>query len=103
MAAKSFADYGAEVIKVEPPRTGAPERLLGPFPTMSPIPQTGGVHLFLNTNKLGVTLDLENSRARDLLLRDARKRRYRFQSERSGGLRAARAALVHAYRCDFRS
>ncbi len=67
MAAKSFADFGAEVIKVEPPRTGAQERQLGPFRDDKPDPETGGLHLFLNTNKLGVTLDLEKPRALELL------------------------------------
>ncbi|MDO8434133.1 MAG: CoA transferase, partial [Candidatus Binatus sp.] len=67
MAAKSFADFGAEVIKVEPPRRGALERTLGPFRDEMPDPETGGLHLFLNTNKLGVTLDVEHSRGRDLL------------------------------------
>lgn len=67
MAAKSFADFGAEVIKVEPPRTGSREGGLGPFRDEMPDPETGGLHLFLNTNKLGVTLDLENPRGRDLL------------------------------------
>jgi len=66
-AAKSFADFGAEVIKVEPPGTGAQERQLGPFRDEMPDPETGGLHLFLNTNKLGITLDLENPRAREIL------------------------------------
>lgn len=69
MAAKSFADFGAEVIKVEPPRSGARERQLGPFRDAMPDLETGGLHLYLNTNKLGVTLNLEDSRARDLLMR----------------------------------
>ena len=69
MAAKLFADFGAEVIKVEPPRVGARERQLGPFRDDVPDPETGGLHLFLNTNKLGVTLDLELPRARELALR----------------------------------
>ncbi len=67
MAAKSFADFGAEVIKVEPPHSGARERQLGPFRGDTPDLETGGLHLFLNTNKLGVTLDLESPRARELL------------------------------------
>ena len=66
MAAKSFADFGAEVVKVEPPRTGSQERTLGPFRDEMPDPETGGLHLFLNTNKLGVTIDLEKPRGRDL-------------------------------------
>ncbi len=65
MAAKSFADFGAEVVKVEPPRTGSQERALGPFRDEMPDPETGGLHLYLNTNKLGVTIDLENPRGRD--------------------------------------
>ena len=68
MAAKSFADFGAEVVKVEPPRTGSQERALGPFRDEMPDPETGGLHLFLNTNKLGVTIDLENPRGRDQAL-----------------------------------
>ena len=67
MAAKSFADFGAEVIKLEPPRVGAQERQLGPFRDDRRDLETGGLHLFLNTNKLGVTLDLENSSARGIL------------------------------------
>jgi crotonobetainyl-CoA:carnitine CoA-transferase CaiB-like acyl-CoA transferase len=67
MAAKSFADFGAEIIKVEPPGTGAQERRLGPFRDDRADPETGGLHLFLNTNKLGVTLDLERPRGREVL------------------------------------
>src|SRR5271154_5041294 len=67
MAAKSFADFGAEVVKVEPPRIGSQERALGPFRDEMPDPETGGLHLFLNTNKLGVTIELENPRGRELL------------------------------------
>ena len=68
-AGKSFADFGAEVIKVEPPRVGAPERHRGPFKDEMPDPETGGVHLYLNTNKLGVTLDLANAGGRELLFK----------------------------------
>lgn len=69
MAGKAFADYGAEVIKVEPPRAGAPERHHGPFKDEMPDPETGGLHLYLNTNKLGVTLGLESAKGRELLHR----------------------------------
>ena len=69
MAAKSFADFGAEVIKVEPPRSGAQERALGPFRDEIPDPETGGLHLFLNSNKLSVTLNLEHRGARELLFK----------------------------------
>ncbi len=69
MAGKAFADLGAEVIKVEPPRVGSAERRRGPFRDDMPDPETGGLHLHLNTNKLGVTLDLEQPRGRELLLK----------------------------------
>jgi len=69
MAGKAFADHGAEVIKVEPPATGARERHLGPYRDDVRNRETGGLHLYLNTNKLGVTLDLARPRAPDLLLK----------------------------------
>ena len=69
MAGKAFADHGAEVIKIEPPRIGAPERMRGPFKDELPDPETGGVHLYLNTNKLGVTLDITRARGRELLFK----------------------------------
>src|SRR6516225_2642868 len=60
MAAKLLADFGAEVIKIEPPGIGAAERRWGPFRGEERNPETNGLHLYLNTNKLGVTLDLGN-------------------------------------------
>jgi crotonobetainyl-CoA:carnitine CoA-transferase CaiB-like acyl-CoA transferase len=67
MAAKVMADLGAEVIKVEPPKQGAPDRRWGPYRGQKRDPETNGLHLYLNTNKLGVTLDLGNARGRELL------------------------------------
>jgi crotonobetainyl-CoA:carnitine CoA-transferase CaiB-like acyl-CoA transferase len=58
MAGKLLADYGAEVIKIEPPGIGAAERRWGPFRGEERNAETNGLHLYLNTNKLGVTLDL---------------------------------------------
>lgn len=57
--AKMLADYGAEVIKVEPPRIGDPSRRVGPFPGDEPHPEKSALYLHLNTNKKGVTLDFE--------------------------------------------
>jgi len=56
--AKMFADFGADVIKVEPP-DGDPARQLGPFPHDNPDIDTGGMFRYLNTNKRGVTVDLD--------------------------------------------
>ncbi|MBI3953854.1 MAG: CoA transferase [Chloroflexi bacterium] len=54
---KLLADYGAEVIKVEPPGQGDPSRRAGPFPGGAPHLERSGLFLHLNTNKLGITLD----------------------------------------------
>jgi crotonobetainyl-CoA:carnitine CoA-transferase CaiB-like acyl-CoA transferase len=64
--AKMLADLGAEVIKVEPP-AGDPDRALGPFPGGEPHPEKSGAFLYLNTNKLGVTLDLTTDKGRRVL------------------------------------
>ena len=49
-AGKLLADYGADVVKVEPVG-GDGVRALGPFPAGSEDPELGGLHLHLNTNK----------------------------------------------------
>jgi crotonobetainyl-CoA:carnitine CoA-transferase CaiB-like acyl-CoA transferase len=65
---KMLADYGAEVIKVEPP-AGEVARRLGPFAGDEPDPETSGLFLHLNTNKLGVTLNLKSEAGRAILER----------------------------------
>jgi CoA:oxalate CoA-transferase len=66
---KLLADLGAQVIKVEPPRTGDPARHHGPFPDDIPDPERSGLFLYLNTNKRGITLDPALPTGRDLLHR----------------------------------
>jgi crotonobetainyl-CoA:carnitine CoA-transferase CaiB-like acyl-CoA transferase len=66
--AKILADLGAEVVKVEEPAAGDPARRAGPFPQDSPHPERSGLFLHLNTNKLGVTLDVTTATGRRLLL-----------------------------------
>jgi crotonobetainyl-CoA:carnitine CoA-transferase CaiB-like acyl-CoA transferase len=58
LAAKLFALYGADVIKVERPGVGDLARRAGPFPRDYPDPEQSGLFLYLNTNKRGLTLDL---------------------------------------------
>ena len=67
-AARLLGDYGAEVIKVEPPG-GEPARRSGPFPGDQPHPEKSGMFLYLNANKRGVTLDPSTPSGRDLLLK----------------------------------
>lgn len=55
--AKLLADYGADVIKVEPPGGGDEARRMGPFVGDDPHPDKSVPFLYLNINKRGVTLD----------------------------------------------
>ena len=71
--ARLLADYGAEVIKLEPP-VGAALRRMGPFYKDDPHPEKSLFFLVLNLNKLGVTLDLETEEGKAIfkeLARDA--------------------------------
>jgi len=63
---KLFADFGADVIKVEPP-TGDESRRLGPFPDDEDDPEASGIFQYLNTNKRCVTLDATTPAGRSLL------------------------------------
>ena len=56
--AKLLADYGADVIKVEPPGVGDVARRAGPFVSDDPHPDKSIPFLYLNTNKRGITLDV---------------------------------------------
>ena len=64
-AGKLLADLGADVIKIEPPQ-GDDVRRRGPFPRDLPHRERGGLHLFLDTNKRSVVLDMETAAARRL-------------------------------------
>ena len=56
---KIMADLGAEVIKIEPPGIGDDARRKAPFPGDIPHPEKSGLFLYLNSNKMGVTLDAQ--------------------------------------------
>ena len=62
---KLLADYGADVVKVEPP-TGDPGRGNGPFAGDQVHPERSLYFLFYNTNKRSVTLDLESAHGQAL-------------------------------------
>jgi len=64
---KLLADMGAEVIKLEHPGKGDTTRYEPPFYHDEPGLNNGLVFNFLNTSKLGVTLDLDEPRGRELL------------------------------------
>jgi crotonobetainyl-CoA:carnitine CoA-transferase CaiB-like acyl-CoA transferase len=61
-----LADFGAEVIKQEKPGTGDPSRSRGPFFQDDPHLEKSGLFLYLNSGKLGVTLNIETGAGREL-------------------------------------
>ena len=63
---KLLADYGADVIKVEPP-SGDVARRTGPFAGDVPHPEKSIPFLYLNTNKRGITLDVACDTGRRIL------------------------------------
>ncbi|WP_068637359.1 CaiB/BaiF CoA transferase family protein [Thauera butanivorans] len=65
--ARLFADYGADVIKVEPP-AGDAARASGPYPDDVPDRERSGLFFFHNTNKRGVTCNVEHPEGRRLFL-----------------------------------
>lgn len=65
---KLLADMGAYVIKIERPG-GDPSRKIGPFIGNSPHLEKSLFFFHHNTNKSGITLNLENGAGRELFLR----------------------------------
>jgi CoA:oxalate CoA-transferase len=63
---KLLADLGAEVIKVEEPGIGDEARRTAPFLNDTPHLERSGLFLYLNTNKLGVTVNLRSSKGRSI-------------------------------------
>ena len=57
-AGRLLADFGADVIKVEPPG-GDPARLHGPFPDDEPDPEQSALFLHLGANKRSIVADLD--------------------------------------------
>ena len=57
MSAKLLADFGATVVKIEPP-DGDAARRRGPFRASQPDPEASGTYLYLNSNKRSLVLDL---------------------------------------------
>ena len=83
---KLFADYGADVAKIERPGAGDPARRAGPFPDDIPHPERSGMFLELNTNKQSVTLNLKTASGRRLLRRLAGSSDLVIESFRPGTL-----------------
>jgi len=84
--AKLLADMGASVIKVERPG-GDLSRKMGPFLGESPHPERSLFFLHHNTNKLGITLNLEHSEGRRIFHRLVEKADVVVESFSPGYLR----------------
>ena len=70
---KLLADYGAAVVKIEPPGVGDPARRKGPFAGDDPHPENSLPFLYLNTNKRAITLDVATATGRHILKRLVRE------------------------------
>lgn len=81
---KMFADWGAEVVKIEKPRSGDPARWAGPFPGDAPHPEKSGLFLHLNTNKKSVTLNVATEVGRQAVLDLAKESDIVVESFRPG-------------------
>ncbi len=86
-AGKLLAEYGADVLKVEPPG-GDESRAVGPFKDDIAHPETSALFLNLNRNKRGVTLDLDTEEGRVILLRLAAEADVVIENFRPGQLAA---------------
>ena len=69
--ARLMADYGADVLKLEPPG-GASLRRMGPFHHDDPHPEKSLFFLLLNLNKKGATLNLTTDTGQSILKRLAK-------------------------------
>ena len=85
-ATKLFADFGADVIKVEKPGEGSYTRHWGPFPGDKPDIEASALYLHLNTNKRSIVLDLHRGEDRGALLRLAETADAVVESFRPGQL-----------------
>jgi formyl-CoA transferase len=63
-----LADFGADVIKIEPPGTGDVYRFFSAMPP-NPVADTNYAWQLTNRNKRSIALDLKSSEAREVLVR----------------------------------
>ncbi|MEJ5300675.1 MAG: CaiB/BaiF CoA-transferase family protein [Thermodesulforhabdaceae bacterium] len=74
-----FADFGADVIKIEDPKGGDYIRQWPPF-----LGKSSGFHVVLNRNKRSLTLNLKDPRGRDIFLKLVRNADVVLESFRPG-------------------
>ncbi|HUN56844.1 MAG TPA: CoA transferase [Candidatus Binataceae bacterium] len=82
-----LGDLAADVIQIEPPG-GSPVRKLGPFFDGQATPERSIYWWAYNRNKRGITLNLETTEGRELLLRLGESADFVIESENPGALAA---------------
>jgi crotonobetainyl-CoA:carnitine CoA-transferase CaiB-like acyl-CoA transferase len=95
LCGKMLADLGVDVIKIERPG-GDPSRRMGPFWHDVVDPEKSLYWFAYNTNKRGITLDIETAKGRDILLALVREADFLIESFEPGhmeGLGLGYAAL----------
>ncbi len=85
LCAKILGDFGADVIKAEPP-AGDSARTLGPFFHDDPHPEKSLSFLLANLNKRGITLNIETPTGRQIFQELARRADVVVESFRPGYL-----------------
>jgi crotonobetainyl-CoA:carnitine CoA-transferase CaiB-like acyl-CoA transferase len=83
---KLFADYGADVVKVERPGRGDAARWIGPFRDDVPDVDSGGLFNYLNSDKRGITLNLKSATGVEAVRRLVREADVLVESFRPGTL-----------------
>ena len=78
-AAMMLADYGADVVKIEPPEVGDDSRAFGPF-----VGKESAYFMSLNRNKRSMTLNLKEQAAKDLFKEMVKKADVVLENYRPG-------------------
>jgi len=85
LCGKILGDFGADVIKIEPPG-GSSARRIGPFYKNDPDPQKSLSWFAFNTSKRGITLNLETTDGRDIFRRLVKTAEFVVESYEPGYL-----------------
>jgi crotonobetainyl-CoA:carnitine CoA-transferase CaiB-like acyl-CoA transferase len=83
LCGKVLADLGVDVIKVEPPG-GCPSRRIGPFWHDIPDPEKSLYWFAYNSNKRGITLDIETNDGKEIFKKLASKADFVIESFKPG-------------------
>jgi crotonobetainyl-CoA:carnitine CoA-transferase CaiB-like acyl-CoA transferase len=97
-SAQILADYGAEVIKIEPPEGDLMRRSAGAAKSAD----MGPLYLQLNRNKRSIVLDLKQAPARDVLLRLSERADVFITNTRPAAMRRLKLASADLHKVNPR-